>query len=139
MMTIDKWMPLHELDSMERRMRRLFENSGFAPPQLPAADVYETADEFVVELEVPGYAEKELDIVLSERTLTVKGEQTGTTQEKKKDFHLHERLEREFERRFALPSEADTARLKATFDKGVLKIEAPKVAAAKPKTVEIAS
>jgi HSP20 family protein len=138
-MTIDKWMPLHELDSMERRMRRLFENAGFAPPLLPAADVYETADEFVVELEVPGYAEKELDIMVSDHTLTVKGEQTGTTQEKKKDFRLHERLEREFERRFALPSEADIARLKATFDKGVLKIEAPKVATAKPKKVAIAS
>ena len=134
-MTIDKWMPLHELDSMERRMRRLFENAGFAPPLLPAADVYET----VVELEVPGYAEKELDIVVSDRTLTVKGEQTGTTQEKKKDFRLHERLEREFERRFALPIEADTARLMATFDKGVLKIEAPKVATAKPKKVAIGS
>ena len=38
-MTIDKWMPLHELDSMERRMRRLLGDAGFAPPLLPAADV----------------------------------------------------------------------------------------------------
>jgi HSP20 family protein len=138
-MTIDKWMPLRELDSMERRMRRLFEDAGFAPPLLPAADVYETADEFVVELEVPGYAEKELDVEVSDHTLTIKGEQTTTKQEKEKTFRLHERLEREFERRFPLPVEADTARLKATFDKGVLKIEAPKVAAAKPKKVSIAA
>lgn len=136
-MMIDKWMPLRELDSMERRMRRLFKDAGFAPPLLPAADVYETADEFVVELEVPGYAEKELDIEVSDHTLTIKGEQAKAKQEKEKDFRLHERLEFEFERRFALPSEADTARLKATFDKGVLKIEAPKVATAKPKKVAI--
>lgn len=137
-MTIDKWMPLHELDSMERRMRRLLGDAGFAPPLLPAADVYETADEFVVELEVPGYAEKELDIAVSDHTLTVKGEQTEAKQEQGKNFRLHERLEREFERRFALPIEADTARLKATFDKGVLEIHAPKVATAKPKKVAIA-
>ncbi len=138
-MTIVKWMPLRELDSsMERRMRRLFEDAGFAPPLLPAADVYETDAEYVVELEVPGYAEKELDIEVSNHTLTVKGEQLSSKEEKDKDFHLHERLEREFERRFALPAEADTARMKATFDKGVLKVQAPKVASAKPKKVTIA-
>jgi HSP20 family protein len=139
MMTIDKWMPVHEFDSIERRMRRLFEQAGLAPALLPAADVYDTADAFVVELEVPGYSEKELDIEVSDHTLTVKGEQSETKQEKEKNFRLHERLEFEFERRFALPTEADTARMKATFDKGVLKIQAPKVATAKPKKVSIAS
>ena len=136
-MTIYTWMPLRELDSMERRMRHFFEEAGFASPLVPAADVYETDDDFVVELEVPGYAEKELDIEVSDHTLTVKGEQIETKQEKEKAFRLHERLEREFERRFALPVEADTARLKATFDKGVLKIHAPKVVTAASKKVAI--
>ena len=62
MTTIVRWTPLRELDSMERRMRRMLEDVGFAPALLPAADVYETADEFVIELELPGYEEKELGI-----------------------------------------------------------------------------
>ena len=72
-MTIVKWTPFTELDSMERRMRRLFEEIGFAPGLAPAADVYETDEEFVVELEVPGYEEKELSIEVSDHTLAIKG------------------------------------------------------------------
>ena len=65
MSTIVKWAPFTttELGSMERRMRRLLEGaSGFAAAPLPAADVYETGGEYVVELEVPGYEEEELAV-----------------------------------------------------------------------------
>ena len=44
-------------------------------PALPATDIYETEDEYVVELEVPGYEEKELTIEVFDHMLTVKGEQ----------------------------------------------------------------
>jgi HSP20 family protein len=136
-MTIVKWTPFMELDSMERRMRRLFEEIGFAPTLAPAADVYETDDEFVVELEVPGYEEKELSIEVSDHTLAVKGARAKTKEEKTKEFALHERLEREFERRFILPREADTEHLRAVFTKGVLEVHAQKVQTARPKQVEI--
>jgi HSP20 family protein len=137
-MPVVKWTPFQELDSIERRMRRAFEESGFAPTLLPAADVYETDAEFVVELEVPGYDEKELSIAVSDHTLTVKGERSESTEKEEKDFRLHERLEREFERRFTLPAEADTEHVKATFAKGVLELHTPKMATAKPRKIEIA-
>lgn len=136
-MAIVRWTPFTELDSMERRMRRVFEEIGFAPGLAPAADVYETDDEFVVEVEVPGYEEKELSIEVSDHTLSVKGSREKTKQEKTKEFSLHERLEREFERRFVLPSEADTEHLKAVFGKGVLEVRAPKLQAIKSTKVEI--
>jgi HSP20 family protein len=136
-MTIVKWTPFTELDSMERRMRRLFGEIGFAPAFAPAADVYETDDEFVVELEVPGYEEKELGIEVFDHTLAVRGTRAKVTEEKTKEFALHERLERQFERRFVLPSEADTEHLEAVFSKGVLEVHAPKLKTAKPKQVAI--
>jgi HSP20 family protein len=136
-MTITKWTPFTELDSMERRMRRLFEEIGFAPVLAPAADVYETDDEFVVELEVPGYEEKELSIEVSDHTLAIKGSRTKTKEETTKEFALHERLEREFERRFVFPDEADTEHMKAVFGQGVLEVHAPKLQTAKPKRVAI--
>ena len=92
MATIVKWTPFRELDAMERRIRRMLGDFGFAPA-LPAADVYETADEFVVELEVPGYEEKELGIEVSDHTVTVTGEREETKEEKEKTFWLQERLE----------------------------------------------
>jgi HSP20 family protein len=136
-MPIVKWTPFTELDSMERRMRRLFEEVGFAPALLPAADVYETDDEIVVELEVPGYDEKELSIEVSDHTLAVKGEREKIEEEQGKEFSLHERLERKFERRFVLPTTTDTEHLEAVFEKGVLKVHAPKLVTKRSKKVAI--
>ena len=136
-MTIVKWTPFMELDSMERRMRRLFEEIGFAPALAPAADVFETDEEYVVELDLPGYEEKELSIEVYDHTLAIRGEREKVTEEKTKEFALHERLERQFERRFILPVAADTEHVKATFTKGVLEVHAPKLKKAQPKKVAI--
>ncbi len=118
-------------------MRRAFERAGFAPALVPAADVYETGDEFVIELDVPGYAEKELEIEVFDHTLVVKGEQATAKPEVDRTFRLHERLEREFVRRFTLPAETDTEHVKARFVKGVLELHAPKIATAKSRKVDI--
>ncbi len=136
-MAITRWTPFQELESMERRMRRLLEGAGLAPNLPPAADIYETGDELVVELEVPGFEEKELSLEVTDHTLVIKGEQAETKDEKKRSYHLHERLERSFERRFTLPEEADTGTLTAEFKKGILEVHAKKIQTVKPKTVAI--
>jgi len=135
--TMIRWAPFRELDAMDRRRRRLLEDFGFGPALLPAADVYETADEFVVELEVPGYEKKELGIEVVDHTVMVTGVREEVTEPTEKTFRLRERLEHKFERRFALPVEADTEHVKAVFDKGVLELHAPKLQAAKPRKVAI--
>jgi HSP20 family protein len=137
MMSLVRWTPLTELDSMERRTRRLFEEIGFAPTLLPAADVYETDREYVVELEAPGYKEKDLAVEVSDHMLVVKGRREAATDEPAKRFSLHERLERVFERRFVLPAETDSKQLKATYGDGVLTVHAPKIKAAQPTKVAI--
>ena len=139
MTTLIKWSPFTEIDSMERRMRRAFEEVGLAPLLVPAADIYETTDEFVIELEVPGYEEKELGIEVTDHMVTVKGERKETKEEVDRTFRLRERLEREFERRFAFPGEADVEHLKAVYSKGVLSVSAPKRTAATPTKVVITS
>ena len=60
-MAITRWAPFQELDSMERRLRRVFEDAGLAPKLTPAADICETDDRFVVELEVPGFEKEARD------------------------------------------------------------------------------
>lgn len=140
MSTIVKWAPFTaaDLGSMERRMRRLLEGTtGFTAAPLPAADVYETGDEYVVELEVPGYDEKELEVEVADHTLAIKGRRDTKKEEKAKDFSLQERLEREFERRFVLPAEADTEHVRATFAKGVLEVHTPRVRKSEPRPITI--
>jgi HSP20 family protein len=137
MATVVKWAPFQELDVFERRMRRMLEDWGVAPAPLPAADVYETEKELVVELDVPGYEEKELALEVTDHTLTITGERKTEKEEKDKSFYLHERLEKQFERRFTLPADVDTAKIDAMFRTGVLEVHIPKIEQAKARTIEI--
>ena len=136
-MAVARWSPFQELEAVDRRLRRLFDETS-AVPGLPNADVYETEDEYVVELEVPGFEEKDLAVEVTDHTLMVKGERTEVKKEAKKHFRLHERLEASFERRFALPTEVDAETLKASFGKGVLEVHAGKTKEAARKKVAIA-
>ena len=134
--TVVKWDPFRELDLMERSMRR-FGMPLVPVAALPAADIYETEDEYVIELEVPGYAEKELTIEVSNHMLTIIGKHESESDEKEKTYRLAERLQMEFERRFELPSEVDTEKMKATFKEGVLELHTPKMVAAVPKKIPV--
>jgi HSP20 family protein len=125
------------LEDFERRLVRLLDPAGFGPPLPPAADVYETDEEYVIELEVPGYEEAELGIEVTDHTLKVVGEREEKTEKEDKTFRIHERLEHEFERRFKLPPEADTEHVKAVFGKGVLTVHAPKLQITEPKKIAI--
>jgi HSP20 family protein len=131
------WTPFRELDAIERRARRMFEGIGFVSALLPAADVYETANEFVVELEVPGFDENELGIEISDRSLIVTGQRTQTKRDAEKTFRSRGRIEHQFERRFELPANADTEHVTAVFEKGVLEVRAPKRQAGEPRRVQI--
>lgn len=137
MATLVKWAPFQELDTIERRMRRMLEEFGVAPAPLPAADLYETDTEVVVELDVPGFQEEDLTLEVLDHTLTIRGEHKAEKEEKEKTFYLHERLEKHFERRFTLPPEIDVEHVEAKFGTGVLEVHIPKIEPARPRTIEI--
>jgi HSP20 family protein len=128
MPALERWSPFRDLELMEQRVRRLFPNLVLSPAFVPAADVYELEKEFVFEVEVPGFEEKELEIEITDHTLTVKGHRETDTAKSEKTLRLHERLETTFERSFQLPPEAEGELVKATYGKGVLILHVPKVA-----------
>ena len=137
MTTLVRWAPFQDLDLIERRMRRMLEDFGVAPAPLPAADLYETDKELIVELDVPGFEEKELALEVTDHTLVIKGDRTKEKEEKEKTFYLHERLEKHFERQFKLPPEADLEHVAAEFRTGVLEVHVPKIELAKTRKIEI--
>ena len=130
---------LFDFDATERRLRRMLEGIGFVPTLIPAADVYETGKEWVVELEVPGYTEKELALEVSDHSLTIKGTREEVKDENDKSFRLHERLEREFERTFVFPPEVDTEHVTARFVKGVLEVHAAKASIPESRKIPIST
>jgi HSP20 family protein len=135
---LERRTPWHELDLMDRRMRRFFADLGVVPALAPAADVFEADGELVVELEVPGFDEKELEVQVSDHVLSIAGERLEETEKKEKTLQLHERLEKKFERRFELPADVDSEHIKAEYLKGVLTVHVPKTGKTKPRKVEIA-
>jgi HSP20 family protein len=137
MAAIVRWNPWRELEQMQRRMRRTFEELDLAPSVFPAADVYETDGEVVVELEAPGFEEKEIDVEVADHTLVITGGRKEEKEQKQKSFWLRERLESTFERRFELPPETDTEKVSATFAKGVLAVHVPKTGKAPARKVPI--
>jgi HSP20 family protein len=93
---------------------------------MPQVDVSETAKEIRVTAELPGMEEKNLEVSLVEGALTIKGEKSEEHEEEKGDVHRSERQYGMFERTIPLPSEVDADKVKASFEKGVLKIALPK-------------
>jgi HSP20 family protein len=137
MQTLAKWSPLAEFEPFDRRWRRMMESFGMSPEPVPAADIFETEGEVVVQLEAPGYAPDEIEVEVHDHRLVVKGERKLEETKKEKTFRLHERLETHFERHFELPAEADLEHMKAEFAKGVLEIHMPKAELAKPRKIPI--
>jgi HSP20 family protein len=135
-MTLVRWSPFQDLEAVDRRMRRMLDQVGIVPAW-PAADVYESNGEYIYELEVPGYEEKDLAVMVRDHTLTVRGEKAEKKEEKEKTFYLNERLAKTFERRFELPTEAMTDKVAAEFKQGVLIVHAPKAAEVEPRKIAI--
>jgi HSP20 family protein len=90
-----------------------------------------------LKLEVPGIDEKDIDVRIENTTLTVHGERKIEKEEKEENFRRVERQYGEFTRSFTLPSSVISAQVSAHYDKGVLKINLPKKAEAKPKQIKV--
>ena len=124
-------------------LRRMFDvepafryESTFSVPS-PAVDITEDAAAYKVTAELPGMSEKEIEVVLSDDTLTLKGEKRQEKEQKEKNFYLSERSYGSFQRSFTLPDAVDREKIAADFAKGVLTITMPKTAKAKESQKKI--
>jgi len=97
----------------------------------PRVDVVETDQEVKVTAELPGLDAQDVDVTLSHNVLTLKGEKKHEHEEKGEGYYRSERSYGSFERSIPLPSTVETAKVDATFDKGVLTVTFPKTAAEK--------
>ena len=140
----DVWEPFA---SLRRDMERVFEDfsrdfswglpATAGTAVAPRIDVSETDSEIKIEAEMPGVEEKDVEVVLSNGRLTIKGEKKQEKEEKKKDYHLVERSYGSFARSISLPFEADPGHVKASFAKGVLSVTVPKPPEVKAKEKKI--
>ncbi len=138
--------PLGDLDRLRRQMDRMWDSLFEWRPRLrgeeeeewlPALDLTENPNEFIVKAEMLGLDPKEVDISLVDKVLTIKGEKRQEREEKEENYHLIERSFGSFARSIQLPSEVKSEKISASYKNGVLKIVLPKSEEAKKKEVKI--
>ena len=101
----------------------------------PSLEVAETDKEIRVTAEVPGLGEKDVEVLLAEGMLTIRGEKKSETEDKEQ--HFSERFYGRFERRIALPAEVEPDKVEASFKNGVLTVTLPKSAKAQERVKRI--
>lgn len=131
-----------ELDEARREMERLFDNlGGVAGPRtagvFPAINVSETAESLLVRAELPGIKPDDLDITVEDNTLTLAGKREMPAETEKVSYHRREREWGSFRRSFSLPNRVDAEKVQARYADGILTVELPKAAEARPKQITV--
>src|SRR6516162_3208044 len=100
--------------------------AGPAATLAPDVDIRENDNEIILEAELPGIDEKDVEVIVRDGVLSLKGEKKSERDEKKDTYHVIERSYGSFQRSFELPDSADEENIKAEFNKGVLRVVIPK-------------
>ena len=92
----------------------------------PIMDVKDTAKAIEVTVELPGLAEADVDVSVTDRLLKISGEKKTEEERKETDYHVMERSYGKFSRSLTLPYAPDPDKVEAKFDRGVLTVSLPK-------------
>jgi HSP20 family protein len=144
-MALIRWEPARELTSLQSEMNRLFSSFFDAPTQgngglrrwVPAMDLVESDEHFVLRADLPGLSEEDVSIEFEDNVLTVSGERKDEHEDRKEGWYRVERAYGSFARSLTLPEGVDPETVQASFDKGVLEVRIPKPEERKPRKVAI--
>lgn len=104
---------------------------------IPAVDIKEEDDRFIIHADVPGVDRKDIDVTMADGMMVIKGERKLESQEEEKGYRRIERAYGTFYRRFSLPDSADAEKITANCSDGVLEVVIPKREAVKPKRITV--
>ncbi len=144
-MAIVRWDPFRDFLSLQNEVGRVFEKTfgpggekgtkGFA--WAPAIDAYETDTDVIVKADVPEVEADDIDITLSEDSLTLKGERKFTEEVDEDNYYRLERRYGTFQRSIPIPGAIKRDNISADYKDGVLTITIPKAEESRPKQVKV--
>ncbi len=105
----------------------------------PVVDVREQENEYLMEAELPGLTEKDIELKVEDNILTLSSKKEESKEEKKNGYLIRERRNHEFARTFVLPKDVDREKIKAEFKNGLLVVNIPKRPGAKPRKIDVKS
>lgn len=147
---------LSPFEEMQREMDRVFEsffprgwmhpmhmrwpnlaNLGPIEMKMPKVDIIERDEEILVRAEVPGMEKKNINVSVTEDSITISGHSEAETKEEKGNYHRSEISRGSFSRTLALPSAVNSEKAKASFKDGILEVTVPKTTKTKRHTISI--
>jgi HSP20 family protein len=103
----------------------------------PSLDLYQSNDNVVAVVELPGMRKEEIEISLHDGTLTISGERKRETSSNGESAERTERYIGRFRRSIALPTRVDAGKVSATYRDGILTVTLPKAEEVKPKQIQV--
>ncbi len=146
MSNLTRWEPMGEMVTLRDAMDRLLDDAFTRPwgladggrgMGLPAVDMYQTDDDVVVKMSVPGMKPEDVQISVTGDTLSIKGETKAESEAKEKAYHIREQRWGSFERTLSLPTAVRSDKAEAEFENGILTVTLPKAEEVKPKTITV--
>lgn len=146
MTTLRHYEPWTLLDQFRRDIEQMFARGGTTTDGdstvatsawIPAVDIKEESNHFIIEADIPGVDPKEIEISMANGVLSFKGERKLESREHNNDYHRVERLHGTFYRRFSLPDTADADKIAASGKNGVLQIKIPKKEVVQPRKITV--
>jgi len=143
MSNLIRWQPFRDLFSMRRDIDRLFDEAlahpltGWEDWSVPQVNLYQTKDDVMVEMAVPGVNPDDIDIEITGDVLTVRGETKVEEEKEDSAYHLRELRYGSFSRTLNLPAKVEADKAKADFKNGMLTLTLPKAEEVRPKTIKV--
>jgi HSP20 family protein len=125
------------LGDFNRALDSFFGETPFWKSRTPAVNVREEEGRYVLEAELPGLSQKDVDVRVEDNLLTLSSAQTEEKEETSEGYLIHERNSSSFKRSFVLPKNVDKDSISAKFRNGLLVLEIQKKAEVKPRSIEV--
>jgi HSP20 family protein len=135
-----------EIDRLKKDMDRLLARlwDDFCIPlfprgyrEEPAVDLSESEDRLIFRAEIPGVTPEDLNISITDDTLTIRGESREETVESEEDYRSTQRSYGYFSRTIALPCKVEMGEVTATYKDGLLSIVMPKCKSEPPREIKV--
>ena len=140
---LTQWSSLDRLATLRDEVNRLFDwtapsrDSGLFSGWSPALDVFDDKDQLVVKVELPGLKKEDIEISLHDGNLSLAGERKVESELQEGQSFRSERYFGKFQRSVTLPTAVDPAKVKASYQDGILTVELAKAEEAKPKHIAV--
>ena len=148
-MALTQYDPWNRLAQMHKDLDRLFDTRGLSRDEdqssvvtcdwIPAVDIKEEQDRFLLHADIPGVDPKDIEITMEKGVITIKGERQSESKTEREGYSRIERARGTFYRRFSLPDSADPEKISARGANGVLEIVIPKHERIQPRKISVES